>query len=115
MALKDQKCVVCQVGAPTVTDEEILKFKADVPEWEVVEEDGMKKIRREFSFKDFREALYFVDRVGAEAEEQQHHPKLLLEWGKVGVWWWTHKIKGLHENDFVMAAKTDEVYRTMEE
>ena len=69
--------------------------------------DGIKRLRRAFKFKDFREAMQFTNRVGELAEQEDHHPAILTEWGKVTVTWWTHKIKGLHRNDFIMAAKTD--------
>lgn len=110
MDLKNQVCVVCEVGAPTVSDEEMVKYQIEVPEWEVIEEEGMKRIRRMFAFPDFVKALTFTDAVAAISEQQGHHPRITLEWGKVEVCWWTHKIKGLHHNDFVMAAKTDELY-----
>jgi 4a-hydroxytetrahydrobiopterin dehydratase len=76
-------------------------------EWMVVEKDGVQQLVREFTFKDFAQALAFTNRVGAIAEEAGHHPALLTEWGRVTVSWWTHKVRGLHRNDFVMAAKTD--------
>jgi 4a-hydroxytetrahydrobiopterin dehydratase len=92
-----------------VTDAEIAELKPLVPTWELVEADGVKRLRRSFEFDDFAEALAFTTRVGALAEEEGHHPALLTEWGRVTVEWWTHKIRGLHRNDFVMAAKTDEL------
>lgn len=72
-----------------------------------MEREGVKRLERVFKFKDFTEALKFTDRVGKIAEEEGHHPSILTEWGKVTVTWWTHKLKGLHRNDFIMAAKTD--------
>ena len=106
-ALTAQKCVACRRDAPTVTDAEIAELQPQVPDWELVEIDGIDRLRRVFQFDDFAQALAFTDAVGALAEEQGHHPALLTEWGRVTVTWWTHKIKGLHRNDFVMAAKTD--------
>ncbi|MCW0482110.1 4a-hydroxytetrahydrobiopterin dehydratase [Gaoshiqia sediminis] len=105
--LNEQICEVCRVGAPQVTDEEIAWLKPQVPEWKIVKNDGIKKLTRTYSFANFREAINFTQKVGALAEEQGHHPALLTEWGKVTVTWWTHKIRGLHRNDFIMAAKTD--------
>jgi 4a-hydroxytetrahydrobiopterin dehydratase len=93
-----------------VTDAEIAELKPLVPTWELVEADGVKRLRRSFEFDDFAEALAFTTRVGTLAEEEGHHPALLTEWGRVTVEWWTHKIRGLHRNDFVMAAKTDELF-----
>ena len=78
-----------------------------IPEWNLIEVDGIKRLTRTFRFNDFREALAFTNEVGAIAEEEGHHPALLTEWGSVTVTWWTHKIRGLHVNDFIMAAKTD--------
>jgi len=105
--LTGEKCVACRRGAPRVTEAEIKELKPQVPDWELVERDGILRLERVFSFPDFAEALAFTDRVGALAEEEGHHPALLTEWGRVTVTWWTHKIRGLHRNDFIMAAKTD--------
>ena len=70
----------------------------------------MRNLERVFKWKNFVQALAFTNRVGELAEEEGHHPALLTEWGKVTVTWWTHKIKGLHRNDFIMAARTDQLY-----
>ena len=112
-ALTAEKCVACRRDAPTVTDAEIAELHPQVPEWELVELDGVKRLRRVFSFDDFAQALAFTDAVGGVAEAQGHHPALLTEWGRTTVSWWTHKIKGLHRNDFIMAAKTDELYQSV--
>ena len=106
-SLTEMKCVACRRDAPTVTDEEIAELHAQIPEWELVELDGIKRLRRAFAFDDFAQALAFTDAVGAIAEEEGHHPALLTEWARTTVTWWTHKIKGLHRNDFIMAARTD--------
>jgi 4a-hydroxytetrahydrobiopterin dehydratase len=107
--LANQKCEACRRGAPTVTAEEMEALKPQVPEWTVVEREGIPRLERVFEFPDFVQALAFTNQVGDIAEEEGHHPALLTEWGRVTVTWWTHKIRGLHRNDFVMAAKTDEV------
>ncbi len=109
--LTEMKCVACRRDAPTVSEVEIAEFHPQVPDWEIVEVDGIKRLRRVFSADDFAQALEFTNRVGALAEEEGHHPALLTEWGRTTVTWWTHKIKGLHRNDFVMAAKTDALYQ----
>jgi len=101
------KCVACRGGEPTLTDAEIAALHPQVPEWSVLEVDGVRRLERAFKFKNFAEALGFANRVGEIAEAEGHHPAILTEWGRVGVTWWTHKIKGLHKNDFIMAAKTD--------
>jgi 4a-hydroxytetrahydrobiopterin dehydratase len=108
-ALTEMRCVACRRDAPTVTQSEIDELHPQVPDWELLEVDGVKRLRRVFTFADFAQALEFTDRVGAIAEEEGHHPALLTEWGRTTVSWWTHKIRGLHRNDFIMAAKTDEL------
>ena len=110
-ALTQMKCVACRKDAPTVTDDEIAELHSQVPDWDIVELDGIKRLRRVFSVDDFAQALEFTNKVAALAEEEDHHPALLTEWGRTTVTWWTHKIKGLHQNDFIMAAKTDQLYR----
>lgn len=108
--LRDMKCTACRGGEPTLSDGEIADLLRQVPEWQVVERDGIKRLERVFRFKDFAEATAFTNRVAAVAEAEDHHPAILTEWGRVTVTWWTHKIRGLHLNDFIMAARTDEVY-----
>lgn len=107
--LSQQQCEACRSDAPRLTDEQIAEYRREVPEWQIVERDGIMQLERVFTFPDFRQALAFTDRVGELAEEADHHPALLTEWGKVTVTWWSHKIKGLHSNDFILAARTDEV------
>jgi len=88
----------------------MAEFIPQVPDWQVVEREGIQHLERVFKFKNFSQALAFTNRVGELAEAEGHHPALLTEWGKVTVTWWTHKIRGLHRNDFIMAAKTDKLY-----
>ena len=107
--LKNMKCVACQRGAPRVTAEETRTLHTQVPDWALVERDGIQRLERTFTFPDFGDALAFTNAVGGLAEEEGHHPALLTEWGSVVVTWWTHKIRGLHQNDFIMAAKTDQL------
>jgi 4a-hydroxytetrahydrobiopterin dehydratase len=101
------KCEPCRVGAPPATEEEIKAFMVQVPEWTVAERNGIKQLERAFKFKNFVQALAFTNKIGEIAETEGHHPVIRTEWGKVTVTWWTHKIRGLHRNDFIMAAKTD--------
>jgi len=103
------KCVACRAGEPTVTDSEIDALHPQIPEWQIKEVDGVKRLERVFKFKNFAQALEFTNKVGAIAEEEDHHPMIITEYGRATVTWWTHKIKGLHKNDFIMAAKTDEL------
>ena len=109
--LTQMKCVACRKGEPTVTEAEIAELHPQIPDWQIVEHEGIKRLERAFKLDNFVQALAFTHRVGEIAEAEGHHPALLTEWGKVTVTWWTHKIKGLHRNDFVMAAKTDSLHR----
>lgn len=104
------QCEACRVGAPQVSDAEMAELLPQIPQWQVVERDGIRQLERQYSFKNFVSALEFTNRVGELAEEQGHHPDLITSWGKVTVIWWSHKIKGLHKNDFMMAAKVDRLY-----
>ena len=94
---------------PRLTDSEITEMIVGLPDWSVLEEDGMKRLNREFSFGDFASALEFTNRVGDLAEESNHHPRLVTEWGKVTVTWWSHGLGGVHRNDLIMAARTDQL------
>jgi 4a-hydroxytetrahydrobiopterin dehydratase len=109
--LSRMKCVACRSDEPALSDAEIAEFRGQVADWDVVELDGIKRLRRVFSVSDFAQALQFTNKVGDLAEEEGHHPALLTEWGRTTITWWTHKIKGLHRNDFIMAAKTDQLYQ----
>ena len=108
--LLGMSCVACRKDAPQVTDDEIAEFRGQVPGWEMVEIDGIKRLRRAFSVDDFAQALALTNKIGELAEAEAHHPAVLTEWGSTTVTWWTHKIEGLHRNDFVMAAKTDKLF-----
>lgn len=109
MELTGQRCIACQKGAPQATDEEIARWLPELEGWELIEVDGVKRLQRVIKTDGFTGALDLANKIGAIAEEEGHHPSLLVEWGKLTVTWWTHKIKGLHRNDFIMAAKTDEL------
>ena len=104
MALADKECVACRGGQPPLGANEIAKLLTEVAHWEAPRTHHLTKT---YKFPDFKTALAFVNRVGAMAEEQNHHPDLHLAWGKVTVEIWTHKIDGLTESDFVFAAKCD--------
>jgi len=101
--LNNEKCEACRRDSPSVTDEEVVELKSEVPE-----------LDRVFKFKDFQSAMDFTSQLGELAEDQGHHPRLITEWGRVQVTWWTHKIRNLHRNDFVMAAKSDQVFLNSE-
>jgi 4a-hydroxytetrahydrobiopterin dehydratase len=104
------KCVPCRGDEPTINEAELAEFLPQVPEWKIAEREGVQRLERVFKFKNFAQALAFTNRVGDLAEAEEHHPAILTEWGRVTVTWWTHKIHGLHRNDFVMAARTDGLY-----
>ena len=108
--LSELKCVACRRGAPTVTEKEINEYSTKIPNWSLIQIDGVDRLEYTFRFNDFIESLAFTNLVGKAAEDDGHHPALLTEWGSVTVSWWTHKIKGLHKNDFIMAAKTDKIF-----
>lgn len=104
MTLQQKRCVPCTAETPPLSENEIRRMAAEVRDWKV--EDG-KQLRRNFRFQDFASALAFVNRIGAVADEEDHHPDILLGWGKAEVLYTTHAMNGLSENDFIMAAKTD--------
>jgi pimeloyl-ACP methyl ester carboxylesterase/pterin-4a-carbinolamine dehydratase len=110
-ALAQETCVPCRGDSPALTKDELRALLPEIPEWSVVEHNGVPRLERIFRFPDFARALQFTNRVGALAESEGHHPALLTEWGRVTVSWWTHAINGLHRNDFVMAARTDALPR----
>lgn len=107
MPLADKECIPCKGGVPALKGAELEALQSEVPGWKVVNEHHLHKL---YKFPDFKKALGFVNRAGAIAEEQGHHPDLLLKWGKVEVTVFTHKIDGLTESDFILAAKIDRVF-----
>ena len=108
--LSNARCQACRTGAPMASKEEINQFLRQLPDWQLHEVDGQQRLTRSFKFKNFCQALAFTNLVGKIAEEQGHHPQLITAWGEVEVNWWTHKIGGLHRNDFIMASKTDQLF-----
>jgi 4a-hydroxytetrahydrobiopterin dehydratase len=108
--LSSQSCIPCRKGEPPASEADIREYIQQIPEWTVVEREGIKRLERTFKFEDFAGALQFTNKVGEAAEAEDHHPALLTEWGKVTVTWWTHVLDGLHRNDFIMAARTDQIY-----
>ncbi len=105
--LAEKNCVPCRGGVPALQGEALAALARELLEWQVVDEHHL---RRSFKFRDFRTALDFVNRVGELAEQQGHHPDLFLAWGRVDVTTWTHKINGLTESDFILAAKIDRLH-----
>jgi 4a-hydroxytetrahydrobiopterin dehydratase len=105
--LKAERCAACRKDSPPVTAKEIDELQPQVPEWKLVERESIPRLERVFRFSNFAEALSFTNHVGALSEAEGHHPAILTEWGRVTVTLWTHAIRGLHRNDFIMAAKID--------
>jgi 4a-hydroxytetrahydrobiopterin dehydratase len=108
--LASEKCVACRSDAPKVTKEEIAELLPEIPDWQIVYEGDIPQLTRSFPFRNFLQATEFTTAIASLAEEQGHHPRLVLEWRKAAVSWWTHAIRNLHRNDFIMAKKTDGVY-----
>jgi len=111
--LADRNCVPCRGGVPALKGGQLLEFFNQLPEraeWSVI---GEHHLMRTYKFPDFKSALAFVNRVGALAEEQGHHPDILLAWGKVEITLWTHAVDGLTESDFILAAKIDRLDRVI--
>jgi 4a-hydroxytetrahydrobiopterin dehydratase len=108
--LSKESCEACRADAPRISDADLRTLMPKIPDWGVIVVDEVMRLTREFGFKDFEQAMAFSNRVGDIAESAGHHPAILTEWGKVTVTWWSHKIRGLHKNDLIMAARTDEVF-----
>ncbi len=108
--LATKTCVPCRGGVPPLQGEELDNLYNQLPQWAHWKVINQHHITRTFVFPDFKQALDFVNRVGAVAEEQGHHPDILLTWGKVEITLWTHKVDGLTESDFIMAAKIEQLY-----
>ncbi|WP_144780258.1 4a-hydroxytetrahydrobiopterin dehydratase [Marinobacter maritimus] len=108
--LTDQHCEACNADAPKANDEEKRMLHKDIQDWEILSVDGEEQLRKTFKFRNFSQALAFTNKVGELAEAEDHHPAILLEYGKTTISWWTHAIGGLHKNDFIMAARTDSAY-----
>jgi len=103
-------CEACKIGAPLASEAERQDMMSQIPDWEIVTVDNIDRLIRRYKFNNFVDAMVFTNAIAELAETQGHHPALLTEWGSVEVSWWSHKIKGLHKNDFVMAARSDQLY-----
>ncbi|MGA1370820.1 MAG: 4a-hydroxytetrahydrobiopterin dehydratase [Pseudomonadales bacterium] len=111
-ALARERCSACQPGAPSVSGAERVALLSQIPDWEVRDEHGTPVLVRLFVCKDFAAALRFANAIGEMADAEDHHPRLVVEWGRLEVSWWTHVIGGLHRNDFILAARTDALAAT---
>jgi 4a-hydroxytetrahydrobiopterin dehydratase len=108
--LSRESCEACRADAPEIPANELQELLGSIPDWNIETRDGVMQLEKRFGFSDFITALEFANKIGAQAEQQGHHPTLAIEWGQVTVTWWSHKIGGLHRNDFIMAAKSDQAY-----
>ena len=113
MALTAESCVACRADSPAVIEEEMNQLLPQVPEWRLIEEEGIRKMDRAFRTRNFVQALALTNAVGELAEDEGHHPRLVTEWGRLRVTWWTHKIRNLHRNDLIMCAKTNVIYQEL--
>ena len=107
-------CVACQADADPATEGEVRNFLDKNIDWSLLTIDGVNRIERNYSFDNFESALHFTNNVGQIAEDEGHHPLIILEWGKVTVAWWSHKIKDLHLNDLILASRCDNQYRKVQ-
>jgi 4a-hydroxytetrahydrobiopterin dehydratase len=107
--LAQMHCAPITANTSRINDSDASQLKAKMPGWRTYEKDGEQRLEKIFQFADFNQAVVFTNQVAQVANEENHHPAILTEWGKVTVTWWTHKIKGLHQNDFIMAAKTEQL------
>jgi 4a-hydroxytetrahydrobiopterin dehydratase len=110
MSLVNEFCEACRPGSPSVTEDEREELLLHIPDWDIQVITDVPRLRRTFRFDGWTPAVAFTNRVADLAESQGHHPQIRLEWGRVTVSWWTHAIRNLHRNDFIMAARTDQVY-----
>ncbi len=108
--LAAQACKPCRGDEEPLAGQELKALHEEIPAWDVVERNGVPRLKRSFDFKNFAQALAFTNQVGEMAEAENHHPKIVTEWGRVTMTWWTHSIGGLHRNDFILAARTDQLY-----
>ena len=111
--LAKMNCQPCRKGDAPLSAEEISELLVDLPEWRIIERESRARLERNFQFPDFKEALEFANKVGELAEAEDHHPAILISWGRAAVSWWTFVIDGLHQNDFILAARTDLLYQSL--
>jgi 4a-hydroxytetrahydrobiopterin dehydratase len=107
--LSRESCEACRADAPKLSAAEISALLGELTSWQVLEEAGQKRLYKKFALANFEQALRLADSIGAFADDVDHHPRLVVEWGSLAVTWWTHKIDGLHRNDFICAARSDEL------
>lgn len=109
-ALSELTCEACTEGTKLLTSKEIASLILEISEWEVILDSGMQKLKRQFPTKTYQKSISFTNAVATLADSLNHHPEIVLEYSSVTVLWWSHNIKGLHKNDFIMAAKTSNLF-----
>ena len=109
MTLASEKCEICRPDSPSVDEAEREQLLAELPGWSVIDDLGMLQLVKKFEFSNFLQAVEVHNKIAALAEEENHHPELVTEWGGLTVKWWTHSIGGLHRNDFIMAARCNQL------
>ena len=110
--LLEKKCTACELGAPLVPEKDQVKLLKDLEDW-LIDKSNISKLVKIFKFSSYLQTLNFVNLIADLAESEDHHPKITFEWGIVCLEWWSHKIEGLHMNDFICAAKSDEIYTSL--
>lgn len=113
MNLKNRSCEACRPDAPKATPEEIETYSKAIPQWQIIQEDGLDKLMRCYPTQKYAETLKLINAIAELSEKEGHHPVMLFEFRQCTVYWWSHKMKGLHVNDFICAAKCDEVFEVM--
>ena len=115
MSLKESKCEACTIDAPLVSEHEAIELLKELDNWKIEDHDNIKQLVKQFNFSNYEDSVRFCQKVADLAESEDHHPKITVEWGKVYLEWWSHKIQGLHMNDFICAAKSDEIFLSIEQ
>ena len=111
--LSQSTCEACRVDADVLHEDQIQQLLRQIPSWTVCEEESIKRLICSFAFLSYKDSVIFTNEVANLAEKEDHHPEIVLEWGKVTVIWWSHKINGLHKNDFICASKTDDLFKEL--
>tara|TARA_Y200000002_G_C22436125_1_gene560155 strand:- start:89 stop:430 length:342 start_codon:yes stop_codon:yes gene_type:complete len=109
--LSKQSCTACEIGAPLVPDQQQQEYLKDLTGWEI-EKSDISKLVKEYKLSNYELSIKFANLIADLSESEDHHPKIILEWGLVKIEWWSHKIKGLHMNDFICASKCDDLYES---
>ena len=109
--LSNTNCEACRADAPVLSEKEINDLLPQLSSWNINEDEGIKRLVCSYAFLSYEDSVAFTNKVANLAEQEDHHPEIMLEWGKVTVSWWSHKIKGLHMNDFICASKTDLLFK----